>query len=369
MSDDASREPTEAIRITSARKTYEVFPATKRVAVEDVSIRVPEGAIHGLLGPNGAGKTTTLKMLLGLVRADGGTFEVLGNDSRRRGGRTQLGFLPEQPYFPQQLKAAQVLRLYARLSGESPEDARIAELLEQVGLAGREHMRLAAFSRGMLQRLGIAQALIGRPRVVIFDEPASGLDPVGQRDVRNIMLGLKEAGVTVLLSSHQLSEVEAVCDRVTILDRGRVAAEGRIEELLRTAGRTSVRATGLPRGLPESVSALIDDLAVASGVFVFSVADEDVRRVVDAVDDAGGSVLNLVAEARFPGGLLRSAPRVGREGGPRMIRRIAVLAGAVAADAVRRRVVVIVVVFAGLLALAIPSLPELRGRSGRSGVP
>jgi ABC-2 type transport system ATP-binding protein len=284
-----------AISVTGARKVYTSFPNRKRTAVDDVSIHVPEGAIHGLLGPNGAGKTTTLKMLLGLVRPTAGTFEVLGADSRTRSGRAMLGFLPEQPYFPQQLTAASALRLYARLSGlpEIEIGPRISEMLERVGLGGQDRTRLSAFSRGMLQRLGIAQAIIGRPRVVVLDEPASGLDPVGQRDVRSIMLALKAEGVTVLLSSHQLSEIEAVCDRVSILNRGRVAAEDSIDALLQVAGRTSVRVTGLIAGLPATVRALTDDVAVASGAIVFSVADADVRRVVDSVDDAGGSILSV----------------------------------------------------------------------------
>lgn len=284
-----------AIAVTGARKIYTVFPNTRKVAVEDVTITVPEGAIHGLLGPNGAGKTTTLKMLLGLVRPTSGTFEVLGRDARRRDGRSDLGFLPEQPYFPQQLTAEQALRLYARLSGVPAAEiaGRIDDLLHRVGLGGQQRTKLSAFSRGMLQRLGIAQAIIGKPRVVVLDEPASGLDPVGQRDVRNIMLSLKEEGVTVLLSSHQLSEVEAVCDRVSILNRGKVAAEDRIDSLLRVAGRTSVRVSGLAAGLPPALAALTDDVAVSSGAIVFSVADADVRRVVDAVDDAGGSILSV----------------------------------------------------------------------------
>jgi ABC-2 type transport system ATP-binding protein len=146
----------------------------------------------------------------------------------------------------------------------------------------------------MLQRLGIAAALVGSPRVVVLDEPASGLDPVGQRDVRTIMLRLRDEGVTVLLSSHQLSEVEAVCDRVSILNRGRVTAEGRIDDLLRVAGRTSVRVGGMAGGLPTTVRALTDDIVVDGGIAVFSVPDADVRRVVDLVDDAGGSIVALV---------------------------------------------------------------------------
>jgi ABC-2 type transport system ATP-binding protein len=286
-----------AIRVQGARKVYEAFPQPKRVAVEDVSIEVPRGAIHGLLGPNGAGKTTTLKMLLGLVRPSAGTFEVLGADARRRSGRVDIGFLPEQPYFPTQLNAAQAMRLYARLAGVADREiaSRTDELLARVGLEGQQRTALSAFSRGMLQRLGIAQAIIGRPRVVVFDEPASGLDPIGQRDVRNLMLDLRDEGVTVLLSSHQLSEAEAVCDRVSIVSRGRVAAEGTLDELLNVAGRTSVRVVGIPGGLPPSVTAFADDVAVAAdgGMRVFSVPDGAVRAVVDAVDDAGGRVVAL----------------------------------------------------------------------------
>jgi ABC-2 type transport system ATP-binding protein len=168
---------------------------------------------------------------------------------------------------------------------------RTANLLERVGLAGRDRTTLDAFSRGMLQRLGIAQALINEPRVVIFDEPASGLDPVGQRDVRNLMLSLRDEGVTVLLSSHQLSEVETVCDDVTIMNAGRVAAEGDLDALLNTEGRTSIRARVPGDALPREVASLAGSVAVSGGVWVFSVADASVRSAVDAVDDAGGQVL------------------------------------------------------------------------------
>jgi ABC-2 type transport system ATP-binding protein len=285
-----------AIRVVGGRKTYQAAPwSPLRTAVHEVSIEVPRGAIHGLLGPNGAGKTTCLKMLLGLVRPTAGTFEVLGKPSRVPANRAVLGFLPEQPYFPSGLTAQQAMRLYARLAGvpRAQRRERIDGLLERVGLDRHAHARLATFSRGMLQRLGIAQALVGAPTVVVLDEPASGLDPVGQRDVRNLMLELREQGTTVLLSSHQLSEVEAVCDRVSVLDRGRLAAEGRLDDLLNIAGRTSVRAGDLPDGLPDAVRALSDDVAFSSGMWVFSVPDGTVRAVVDALDDAGGRVLAL----------------------------------------------------------------------------
>lgn len=284
-----------ALLIEDARKDYGQAAGGRREAVASVSLSVSPGAIHGLLGPNGAGKTTTLKMLLGLVRPSAGRFEILGRPAHEPGARAALGFLPEQPYFPTHLTAAEALTLYGRLGGSSK--SAIAEatgpLLEKVGLEGREDTLLSRFSRGMLQRLGLAQALLGDPRVVVLDEPASGLDPVGQRDVRNLMLDLRADGVSVLLSSHQLSEVEAVCDEVSILDRGRVAARGHIDELLNVAGQTAVRTSG-EGSLPAEVAAVVTDVSHAAGVHAFTVADADVRRVVDALDDAGWRIVSVV---------------------------------------------------------------------------
>lgn len=282
-----------AIRIENARKQY--GGATGFVAVSDVSLTVNRGSVHGLLGPNGAGKTTTLKMLLGLVRPSGGTFEILGEPAGPA-VRARVGFLPEQPYFSPLLTAAEVLMLHGRLSGMVPSDvaSRTGELLSRVGLEGRENTRLAKYSRGMLQRVGIAQALVATPELVVLDEPASGLDPVGQRDVRNLMMALAEEGTTVLLSSHQLSEVEAICDEVTILNHGRVAAEGSIDDLLNVAGRTSVRARGTASALPAEIQSLMEDVAVSGGVWVFSVPDSAVRATVDILDDNGWAIESVV---------------------------------------------------------------------------
>lgn len=277
-----------ALAIEQARKDYGRAAMGRKQAVSDVTISVSRGAIHGLLGPNGAGKTTTLKMLLGLVRPSGGRFEILGNPATAAGARSRLGFLPEQPYFPPQLKAAEALTLYGRLAGLPKQ--RIIEqiplLMHTVGLEGKEAQPLTRFSRGMLQRLGLAQALMGDPEVLVLDEPASGLDPVGQRDVRNLMLELRGRGTSILLSSHQLSEVEAVCDEVTILNRGRVAAVGHIDALLNVVGQVSVRARG-GEELPSSVRPFVTETALSGGVWVVSVAQSDIRKVVDAFDDAG----------------------------------------------------------------------------------
>ncbi|HET6498721.1 MAG TPA: ABC transporter ATP-binding protein [Coriobacteriia bacterium] len=275
---------THAIRIEGARKTYGRNGGV--AAVSGVSLTMGRGSIHGLLGPNGAGKTTTLKMLLGLVTPSGGEFEILGEPSGPA-VRARVGFLPEQPYFSPLLTAGELLMLHGRLSGmrASEVSSRSAQLLADVGLEGKADTRLAAFSRGMLQRAGIAQALIAAPEVVVLDEPASGLDPVGQRDVRDIMMRLAEQGTSVLLSSHRLSEVEAVCDEVTILNHGTVAAEGRIDDLLNVAGRTSVRTRGAAPALPAEIQSLMEDVAVSGNVWVFSVPESAVRAVVDVLDD------------------------------------------------------------------------------------
>ncbi len=295
LSGEASQEsPPGAIEVSGARKHYRVGRQTPAV-VDDVSFSVAHGTVHGLLGPNGAGKTTTLKMLLGLVRPTAGRFTFDGVETAAPRARAAVGFLPEQPYFPSQLTATQVLALHGRISGMPPEDRsrRSASLLDRVGLRGKERMVLSKFSRGMLQRLGLAQALLASPRILVLDEPASGLDPVGQRDVRNLILEMRQEGVAVLLSSHQLSEVEAICDEVTILDRGVVAARGRLDDLLNVAGRSAVRAAGEGSGLPETVAAHVEDVAFTGGTWAFSVRDESVREVVDALDDAGWRLVSV----------------------------------------------------------------------------
>jgi ABC-2 type transport system ATP-binding protein len=284
------------IHISGARKVYRrALGRSHKTVVDGLDLDVAKGTIHGLLGPNGAGKTTTLKMLLGLVRADDGEFQILGKDSRSRAGREAVGFLPEQPYFPSHLRAESALRFYGRLAGVSATTLRerVPELLGLVGLSPHADVMLHKYSRGMLQRFGIAQALVGRPEVAVLDEPASGLDPIGQRGMRNLMLELKDRGVSILLSSHQLSEVETVCDRVTIINEGRVSTEGDIHDLLNVAGRTSIRVRGLPDGIPDLVAGLVDDVTASGGEWFFSVADDDVRRVLDGVEQSGGRLVAL----------------------------------------------------------------------------
>jgi ABC-2 type transport system ATP-binding protein len=209
-----------------------------RAALDGVTLTVRRGEVLGLLGPNGAGKTTLIKILLGLVHADAGEIRLLGRDASRPDARQRVGYLPELFRFQPWLTADEVLRLHGQL-GRIPttQESRRAGL-ELVGLADRADDRVAGFSKGMQQRLGLAVALLGKPELVVLDEPTSALDPLGRADVREIVVALREQGVALLLNSHLIGEVERVCDRITILDHGRVAAEGTLDDLL---GQTELR--------------------------------------------------------------------------------------------------------------------------------
>ncbi len=219
--------PSPAVWCSGLRKRY-----GRQQAVEDVSMEVARGQVVGLLGPNGAGKTSVIKMLLGLVRPDAGEVLLLGQPATDPAARARVGYLPELFRYQSWLSAAEVLTLHVRLSGTDVTAQEQRECLALVGLAERSGDRVGGFSKGMQQRLGLAVALVARPELVVLDEPTSALDPLGRVDVRDIVLDLRSRGVAVLLNSHLIGEVERVCDRVVILDRGRVAASGTLAELL-----------------------------------------------------------------------------------------------------------------------------------------
>ena len=202
-------------------------------AVDDVSFSLEPGIAFGLLGPNGAGKSTIVKTIVGLTRPTAGRVDLFDSTPGDAAARAQVGFAPEDPDFPKFLRADEVLDYFARLLEvpSAERKRRIPEALEWASLAG-ERRQVRRFSKGMKQRLGLAQAIVGRPKLLIFDEPTADLDPVGRRDVRNMINQLKAQGTTILLNSHLLSEVERVCDRVAILVRGRVLKEGPINEVV-----------------------------------------------------------------------------------------------------------------------------------------
>ncbi|HYV86921.1 MAG TPA: ABC transporter ATP-binding protein [Patescibacteria group bacterium] len=224
------------LELSGISKSYRTHLSLRKYWIlRDLSLQVRAGEIFGFIGTNGAGKTTTIKLALGLLTPDGGTVRIFGEDAFRPQARRRLGFLPENPYFYDYLTGTEFLDFHARLHGfRQPERRRrVHEMLERVGLGNRGDRQLRLFSKGMLQRIGLAQALINDPDLVILDEPMSGLDPIGRRDVRDLILDLKRRGRTVFFSTHILSDTELICDRVGMLVRGTLKAVGPVEDLLR----------------------------------------------------------------------------------------------------------------------------------------
>src|SRR5215510_3939417 len=208
-------------------------------ALRDLTLEVEQGDVFGFLGPNGAGKTTTLKLLMQLIFPSSGTAEILGRPVGDVSVRGRIGYLPENPYFYDNLTAEELLVYFARLFGHSAREgrARAQRLLDDVGIGPERRFQLRKFSKGMIQRVGIAQALVNEPEVVFLDEPMSGLDPLGRREVRELILKLRDQGRTVFFSSHVLSDAEALCNRVAILVKGRLAVTGSVEELTALAAK------------------------------------------------------------------------------------------------------------------------------------
>lgn len=251
---------TAAVSITGLTKLYPVpMRRQKVVAVKDLNLEVPEGQVYGLLGPNGSGKSTTLKILLGLVTPTEGTSKIFGQDSRDYKSHRDVGFLPENPYFYKYLTALETLRFYGKVCGMGGKalDTRIDELLELVGMEDARHRRVGGYSKGMLQRIGLAQALIQDPRLLVLDEPTAGVDPVGSRQIRDLILELKKRGKTVLLTSHLLEQVQEVCDRVGIMARGLMMKEGPLESLVTVEGQTEYLVENASPELADKIAELV----------------------------------------------------------------------------------------------------------------
>ena len=230
-----------AICVSEVSKIFPTpFRRRRIVALQHLNLEIAPGEIYGLLGPNGSGKSTTLKIILGLIQPTRGSVCIFGRDNSTVAVRRDLGFLPENAYFHKFLTGTETLRFHARLSGlkSCESKSRIPELLETVGLTRAADARLSTYSKGMLQRIGLAQALIHRPKVLVLDEPTAAVDPAGSRDIQNLIASLKKTGTTILLSSHLLTQVQEVCDRVGILHRGKLIREGRLEDLLAIENQT-----------------------------------------------------------------------------------------------------------------------------------
>jgi len=283
-----------AIRAEGLTKRF--FQRGEVVAVDHLDLEVEEGEIFGFLGPNGAGKTTTIKMLLGLIFPDEGSAEVLGFPAGAQEMRRQVSYLPENPYFYDHLTGGELLDFYGRLFGLPNADRgkRVDALMDLVGLRNDKSKQLKQYSKGMMQRIGIAQALINDPKVLIFDEPTSGLDPVAHIEIRNLIESLRQQGKTVFLSSHQLSDVELVCDRICILNYGKLVKQGRVEDLI-SEGRTEVTATGVSADMLEQFKKVATSVTETDGRVMVTLADETtVNEVIDAVRAKKGHILSVV---------------------------------------------------------------------------
>lgn len=287
------------LRTERLRKEYSVGRRRPpRSALRGLDLLVPRGEIVGLLGPNGAGKTTTLKCVMGLVRPQGGRIWLFGGEGTSVEARAKIGFLPEQPYFDLYLTPRRLLSYYGRLAGMSPENikTRISYVLSLVGMENEADLTMDKYSKGMLQRIGLAQAMLGEPEFLILDEPSSGLDPLGKIQVRDLLISLRNGGTTILISSHQLSEIEDVCDGVVIIHAGRAIASGGMDELLRSREEMEIELEQAPRdgasAMPESASWVDESrtrLLVGKG---------DLNHVLKVLVD-GGALISQVRQRRM----------------------------------------------------------------------
>jgi ABC-2 type transport system ATP-binding protein len=307
-----------AIRTVSLGKAYRVGFWRRRVeALRDLSLEVRTGEVFGYLGPNGAGKSTTIKLLLGLVQPTAGETSVLGHPAGNASARSHIGFLPENPAFYDYLTGQEFLTYCGRLLGVArPRLAeQIRDLLREVGLERAARQQIRKYSKGMVQRLGLAQALLGEPKLLILDEPMSGLDPIGRKEVRDLILRQKAAGRTVFFSTHILPDVEMICDRVGILVDGRLVRTGPVNDLL--GGETeSIEVTAV--AVPEPAARRLEELAVVPGLLqgdrvTFRLKGEaELQQVLSVLIQAGSRVLSVVPQRRSLEEIFLAASREAR---------------------------------------------------------
>ena len=288
-----------AVEITNLTKDYEVgFWRKRKVrALDDLSLSIDEGQIFGFLGANGAGKTTTLKLLMRLIFPTGGSARILGSDIQDVRMHRRIGYLPENPYFYDYLTARELVEYCAQLFGLGAAERRkrAADLLARVGLdEKRWDTQLRKFSKGMLQRVGLAQSLVNDPEIVFLDEPMSGLDPVGRREVRDLIASLRDEGKTVFMCSHILSDIEVLCDRVAILKRGRLAQTGHLDELRQRPDdphQMEVIATGTNAAVLTLQG--FKATSTPSGLRIEISAEDEIEAVLAALRKAGGKVVSI----------------------------------------------------------------------------
>lgn len=285
-----------AIETIGLEKTYTVgfWRKRPRRALKPLNLTVEEGEVFGYLGPNGAGKTTTLKLLMGLMSPSGGSAQILGMDISDPRVKAQIGFLPEHPYFYDYLTAGELLQYYAQLSGvpAAERKRRTESALDRVGIADAADLQLRKFSKGMLQRVGIAQAILHDPKVIFLDEPMSGLDPIGRREVRDLIEGLKHEGKTIFFSTHILSDAEALCDRVAILNHGELRGVGVIADLT-SAVQGKVEVVWQGDAVPASLRALGAECHVTTDMVRAVLPEDKLDAVIEALRRANLRLISV----------------------------------------------------------------------------
>ncbi|HEY0427671.1 MAG TPA: ABC transporter ATP-binding protein [Pyrinomonadaceae bacterium] len=295
---------TAIVEIENLTKDYEVgFWRKKKVrALDDLTLSVEGGQIFGFLGGNGAGKTTTIKILMRLLFPSAGAARILGHDISDVKTHSRIGYCPENPYFYDYLTARELMNYFGELFGfdSARRKRKTEELLTKVGLDEKDwNKQLRKFSKGMLQRVGLAQSLINEPEIVFLDEPMSGLDPIGRREVRELIAGLREKGTTVFMSTHILSDIEALCDNVAILRRGRLAATGNLDELLTRSGETQtfeinvkgVTAENLEKEIRQVAGATMN--AKPNGANIQISEEKDIDKILQITRNAGGKLVSV----------------------------------------------------------------------------
>jgi ABC-2 type transport system ATP-binding protein len=284
-----------AIEIQGLCKTYSVgfLRKTDRVALQPLQLTVEEGEVFGYLGPNGAGKTTTLKLLIGLIFPTAGSARILGMDWRDPQVKTQIGYLPEQPYFYDYLTATELLEYYGQLSGMARgRSQRVQQVLARVGMADAADVQLRKFSKGMLQRVGIAQAILHDPKLLFLDEPMSGLDPMGRMEVRDLIQSLKDEGKTIFFSTHILADAEALCDRVAVLNRGELRDVGVVADLTAEVGG-KVEVVWEGAGATAGVQALGGECHATANLVRARLPENKLDAAVDAIRRAQGRLVSV----------------------------------------------------------------------------
>ncbi len=282
--------PVEIKNITKIFKSN--LGKVKITALNGFSLSVPGGTIFGLLGPNGAGKTTLVKILLGSVFPTSGTAKILNEDISNYKIRSKVGYLPENHKFPPFLTGEGVLKLFAELKGVKDKNLnyKIDELLDLVGMLKWKKVKMKKYSKGMMQRLGLAQALVNDPELIFLDEPTDGIDPIGRKEIRDILLALKEKGKTIFLNSHLLSEVELVCDRIAMLDKGNLIKEGSVEELTTSKKIYTLQLDGeLPPGLFNAEMKLLDN----STYQVHVTGLTELNSIIDVIRAKGINIISV----------------------------------------------------------------------------